>query len=133
MSIEVSPPPQPFLIVAAAQKRRRRWWWFRVGVVGGDTMRHRAHAHNDLTALPPPAPRPLPTPGLKPHLYPPPSNTAWVIVVCDPDYGLVLLPPRELEELCSPGWAGTNDPARAPVTCSPVVCGGVRRPLPEQG
>lgn len=36
------------------------------------------------------------------------------------------LSPRELE-LCSRGWAGAHGRARALVTCSPVVCGGVRR------
>lgn len=54
-------------------------------------------------------------------------------MVCDPEYRLAPLSPRKLKELCCQGWAGTHDPARAPVTCSPVVCGGVRRPLPEHG
>nr|XP_020742179.1 synaptic vesicle membrane protein VAT-1 homolog isoform X2 [Odocoileus virginianus texanus] len=41
--------------------------------------------------------------------------------------------PRKLEELCSRSWAGAPGRARVLVTCCPVVCGGVRRPLPEPG
>lgn len=54
-------------------------------------------------------------------------------MICDSERPLVPFSPREFEELCSRGWAGAHGPARALVTCSPVVCGSARRPLPEQG
>ena len=85
-------------------------------------MRAMAFHHPSTHTIPP-----------KRHLYSCPPNSPRVIVVCDPKGRLVPRSSRELEELCSRSWAGARGCARALVTCSPVVCGCVRRPLPERG